>query len=105
MRMSMAFSIVLFGAASLAAQPVKVTILATTDLHGNIFPYDYFTAREAPRGLARIATLIAEARKSAPDALLIDCGDTIQGSTLEGVYQKSDLSAPDPMMIGRRPLV
>ena len=62
-------------------------------------PYDYFTATESPRGLARIATLVAEARKSAPDALLIDCGDTIQGATLEGVYQKSDLAQPDPMML------
>jgi 2',3'-cyclic-nucleotide 2'-phosphodiesterase/3'-nucleotidase len=64
-----------------------VTVLATTDLHGNIFPYDYFTGRPAERGLAKVATLIREQRRETPDALLIDCGDTIQGAPLEGVYQ------------------
>lgn len=73
--------------ASLSAQTAKVTILATTDLHGNIYPYDYFTQKPAALGLAKIATLVAEERKRTPDALLIDAGDTIQGSPLESVYQ------------------
>lgn len=73
--------------ASLSAQTAKVSILATTDLHGNIYPYDYFTAKPANLGVAKIATLVAEVRKQTPDALLIDAGDTIQGSPLESVYQ------------------
>lgn len=67
-------------------QTAKVTILATTDLHGHIYPYDYFSQKPANYGLAKAATLIAGARKEAPDALLIDAGDTIQGSPLESVY-------------------
>lgn len=59
----------------------------TTDLHGNIFPYDYFTGRAADRGLAKAATLIAAERRENPHTLLIDCGDTIQGAPLESVYQ------------------
>ena len=41
----------------------RVTILATTDLHGNLLPYDYYTSRPAERGLAKIATLIHATRK------------------------------------------
>ena len=74
-------------AATLPAQTAKVSILATTDLHGYIYPYDYFGQKPANYGLAKIATLVAEQRKSTPDALLIDIGDTIQGSPLESVYQ------------------
>jgi 2',3'-cyclic-nucleotide 2'-phosphodiesterase/3'-nucleotidase len=67
---------------------LKITLLATTDLHGNLFPYDYYTAQPAARGLAKIATLIEAARAENPNNLLIDCGDTIQGTPLEAVYQE-----------------
>ncbi len=70
------------------AQQVHITVLDTTDLHGNILPYDYYTARHNERGLAKIATLIQSARAENPNTLLIDCGDTIQGTPLELVYQQ-----------------
>ncbi|MGP0071639.1 MAG: bifunctional metallophosphatase/5'-nucleotidase [Bryobacteraceae bacterium] len=70
------------------AADLKITLLATTDLHGNLFPYDYYTAQPAARGLAKIATLIRAARAENPNNLLIDCGDTIQGTPLEAVYQE-----------------
>jgi len=72
---------------SLTAQTAKISILATTDLHGHIYPYDYFTQKPANYGLAKVSTLVSEIRKQTPDALLIDVGDTIQGSPLESVYQ------------------
>jgi 2',3'-cyclic-nucleotide 2'-phosphodiesterase / 3'-nucleotidase len=74
-------------AAGARAEQVTITLLATTDLHGNIYPVDYFTDRPAARGLAKIATLLREERLRSPHSLLIDCGDTIQGSPLETVYQ------------------
>lgn len=67
---------------------VRVTLLATTDLHGHIYPVDYFTAQPAPWGLARIATLIRTVRQQNPNTLLIDCGDTIQGSPLQSLWQR-----------------
>jgi 2',3'-cyclic-nucleotide 2'-phosphodiesterase / 3'-nucleotidase len=90
---------------------LKITLLATTDLHGNLFPYDYYTAQPAARGLAKIATLIRAARAENPNTLLIDCGDTIQGTALEAVYQEyieSGKGTPppqhDPMMLAMNAL-
>ena len=88
--------------ASLPAATVKISLLSSTDLHGNIFPHDYYTAKSAPRGLAKVATLIQEARRQNPNSLLLDCGDTIQGATLETVHQMAvragKTTQPDPMM-------
>jgi 2',3'-cyclic-nucleotide 2'-phosphodiesterase/3'-nucleotidase len=85
------------------AETLTVTVLATTDLHGNLYPIDYVTDRPAPRGLAKLATLIRAAEAENPNHLLIDCGDTIQGSALEFVYQsavrKGAPVARDPMML------
>ncbi|HLK62712.1 MAG TPA: 5'-nucleotidase C-terminal domain-containing protein [Bryobacteraceae bacterium] len=79
------------------SQPVVVTVLATTDLHGNLYPIDYGTDQPAPRGLAKIATLIRAAEAENPNHLLIDCGDTIQGSPLEFVYQTIVRTGKGPM--------
>jgi 2',3'-cyclic-nucleotide 2'-phosphodiesterase/3'-nucleotidase len=81
-----ALALLLLSAAAPARQ-VTVTLLATTDLHGNLYPVDYFTGKPANRGLAKIATLIREVRRQTPGALLIDCGDAIQGTPLETIYQ------------------
>src|SRR5215212_11675378 len=79
-------------AAALAAAPrlafaadstVKLRILETTDLHVNIFPYDYYRdAADDTVGLARTATLVKGARAEAKNSLLFDNGDLIQGSPL-----------------------
>src|SRR5664280_281704 len=99
--MRRAIPILLCAAGLLAAQQVTVTLLATTDLHGNLVPVDYVTVQPVARGLAKIATLIRQARAEAANTLLIDCGDTIQGTPLEGVYQSMARTGADP--VGHRP--
>src|ERR1700682_5352130 len=81
----------------LIAEHVKLTVLATPDLHGNMYPVVYYLDKPANRGLAKIATLIRAARAANPNNLLIDCGDTIQGTPLEYVYQSIVRSGKDPM--------
>jgi 2',3'-cyclic-nucleotide 2'-phosphodiesterase / 3'-nucleotidase len=87
----------------LAADSQNLRILQTTDMHGYLQPYDYFSARPANRGLAKVATLIRQARAGQPNALLIDGGDTIQGSPLEAVHQMAvragRTTQPDPMIL------
>ncbi|HEY0547126.1 MAG TPA: bifunctional UDP-sugar hydrolase/5'-nucleotidase [Pyrinomonadaceae bacterium] len=82
----------------------RVTIISTTDLHGNILPIDYYTNKPDERGLAKVATLIRAARKENPALLLIDSGDTIQGAPLEYVHNKKNNTPPDPMMLAMNAL-
>jgi 2',3'-cyclic-nucleotide 2'-phosphodiesterase/3'-nucleotidase len=78
---------------------VQITILGTTDLHGNIYPIDYYTDKPDNRGLAKIATLIKRARKENPNTLLIDSGDTIQGTPSQYYHNKKNNTPRDPMML------
>ncbi|MEU2109811.1 5'-nucleotidase C-terminal domain-containing protein [Streptomyces sp. NPDC019507] len=74
------------------------TVMGTTDLHGNVFNWDYFTDREFDDkahndvGLAKISTLVEQVReeKGRRNTLLIDAGDTIQGTQLSYYYAKVD---------------
>lgn len=64
-----------------------LAILETTDLHAHVRSYDYFKLEEDPSiGLERTATLIRQVRQAFPNTLLLDNGDTIQGSPM-GDYQ------------------
>ena len=89
---------VLFGSAA-APSRVHITIIGTTDLHGNILPIDYYTAKPDARGLAKAATIIKRARKENPNLLLLDSGDTIQGTPLEYYHNKRNNVPVDPMML------
>jgi len=84
---------------SFAPDRVQITILGTTDLHGNINPIDYYTSKPDNRGLAKVATLIKRVRKEHPNVLLVDSGDTIQGSPLESFHGRKNNAPPDPMML------
>jgi 2',3'-cyclic-nucleotide 2'-phosphodiesterase/3'-nucleotidase len=69
--------------ASAAGPLVRLRILETTDLHVNVFPYDYYRdAADDTVGLARTASLVKAARAEARNSLLFDNGDLIQGSPM-----------------------
>jgi 2',3'-cyclic-nucleotide 2'-phosphodiesterase (5'-nucleotidase family) len=82
-----------------APERVQITVLGTTDLHGNINPIDYYTNKPDSRGLAKVATLIKRVRKEQPNVVLIDSGDTIQGSPLASYHSRKNNQPPDPMML------
>lgn len=68
-------------------EKVDVQILSTTDLHTNLVNYDYYQDKAAQNiGLAKTALLINQAEKENPNSVLVDNGDTIQGTPL-GTYE------------------
>jgi 2',3'-cyclic-nucleotide 2'-phosphodiesterase/3'-nucleotidase len=73
-------------------------------MHGRVFPIDYYTNKYDNVGIAKVATLIKEARKNDPDLLLLDSGDTIQGTPLEYFHNKRNNTPPDPMMLAMNAL-
>ncbi|WP_336318490.1 bifunctional metallophosphatase/5'-nucleotidase [Streptomyces lavendofoliae] len=85
-------------AAAPRAKRYSFTVMGTTDLHGNVFNWDYFTDKEFDDkahndvGLAKISTLVQRVReeKGRGNTLLIDAGDTIQGTQLSYYYAKVD---------------
>jgi len=88
-----------------AALPrAHVVILSTTDMHGRIFPIDYYTNKYDNVGIAKVATLVKEARKRDADLMLVDSGDTIQGTPLEYLHNKRNNTPPDPMMLAMNAL-
>lgn len=74
----------------------RLTVMGTTDLHGSALNWDYFTNAEYDDsahndvGLAKISTLVNQVRAQRGDrnTLLIDAGDTIQGTSLAYYYAK-----------------
>lgn len=87
-----------------APQRAQLVILSTTDMHGRIFPIDYYTNKYDNVGIAKVATLVKEARKNDPDLLLLDSGDTIQGTPLEYLHNRRNNTPPDPMMLAMNAL-
>ncbi|MDD1476783.1 bifunctional metallophosphatase/5'-nucleotidase [Arthrobacter sp. H16F315] len=80
----------------------NLTVLGTTDLHNNVFNWDYF--KNVPYadtagnkiGIAQAATLIKAMRdeRGASNTLTVDAGDTIQGTPLAYYFAKiSPISA------------
>lgn len=81
-----------------SSKRVRLTVLGTTDLHGNVYNWDYFKNAEFDDaahddiGLAKVTTLIKAMRKKrkGEPILTLDAGDTIQGTPLAYYYAKVD---------------
>lgn len=73
----------------------KITILATSDVHGFVMPYRYDDQQEVCAGMARIASLFKRERDE--NTLCIDNGDCIQGSPMTFYYNRLQNEAVHPM--------
>ena len=76
----------------------RLTVLGTTDTHGNVLNWDYFKdvtyddSAHNDVGLAKVATLVKamRAERGAANTLVLDAGDIIQGTPLAYYYAKVD---------------
>ncbi len=68
-----------------------ITILGTSDLHGNIWGFSYEDGKETENnGMARIYTYVESVREENPNTILIDAGDDIQGTIMtDDIYNKT----------------
>ena len=86
--------------AALAAEgdETRLTIIGTSDTHGNIWGYSYEDMKESSAdGLARISTYVNQVRAENPNTILVDAGDTIQGTIMtDDLYSKDTADHPVP---------
>lgn len=73
------------------AERVTLTVLYTADLHGHLLPYDEVRRRPLRGSVAQVATVIDRVRTENPRTVVIDGGDTLQGTVLTHVV----LTDPD----------
>lgn len=81
-------------------QKSTVTILETSDLHGNMLPLHYANNLPNEVGLAKIAALVADERNKESNVIVIDNGDLIQGTPLAYHHARLDNEPMDPMVLG-----
>ncbi|MGW0218843.1 bifunctional metallophosphatase/5'-nucleotidase [Micromonospora chokoriensis] len=75
-----------------------LTLLGTSDTHGNVYNWDYYRdaeyddSKQNDIGVAKLATLINQVRRErrGKATLVLDAGDTIQGTPLATYYAKQE---------------
>ncbi|MBQ1070656.1 metallophosphoesterase, partial [Micromonospora sp. D75] len=75
-----------------------LTILGTSDTHGNVYNWDYYKdaefddSKQNDVGVAKLATLVNQIRaeRKGRATLVLDAGDTIQGTPLATYYAKQE---------------
>ena len=99
---TMALLLSLFATTPVSAAETKdIVILGTSDIHGNVDNYDYFTdsvpTGSSARGLTKVMTYVKEVLASNPNTILIDNGDTIQGNPLAYYYEVLHPEVKNPL--------
>ncbi|WP_326563927.1 bifunctional metallophosphatase/5'-nucleotidase [Micromonospora peucetia] len=75
-----------------------LTVLGTSDTHGNVYNWDYYSdaeyddSRHNDVGVAKLAALVKQIRaeRRGRATLVLDAGDTIQGTPLATFYAKQE---------------
>ena len=81
------------------ADPIMITVIATSDVHGKVLPINYATGEPSPNvGLSMIASMIEQVRATEKNVILVDGGDTVQGSAMTYYYSYFAPEKDDPMM-------
>jgi len=82
-----------------AQQPDTLFILQTTDVHGHIYPYNYFKGQTANYGLAKVFTRVSAYRLAHKNVILLDGGDLLQGTPLAYYFNNIKKNIPNPLIL------
>ncbi len=81
---------------------VEINLMATSDVHGQIYATDYTADASASgthyQSLTRVATFVKEQRQAYENSFLVDCGDLVQGTPLTYYYAFNQPEVDDPTM-------
>lgn len=99
----MAIASSLLGQTPCQAEEITLKIAATSDVHGNFFPYNFITLSSGDGSLARVAARVRELRDSVGTerVILLDNGDILQGQPTAYYYNfiKPDVVHPTARML------
>ncbi len=70
-----------------------IHIVHTTDVHGNLFPYDFINDQPGTGGYARVSSYIKQLKKGSDEVLLLDGGDILQGQPSAYYYNFIDTTS------------
>jgi 2',3'-cyclic-nucleotide 2'-phosphodiesterase (5'-nucleotidase family) len=78
----------------------ELVVLSTTDVHGRIRGWDYYTDSAEPvRGLTRAATIVDSVRAANPGrVVLVDAGDLLQGNPFAYIAMKEFSNSSNPII-------
>ena len=93
---TVSFALLLFLFAGCANEKdSELKIIATSDVHGNFFPYDFINDRPAKGSLSRVSTYLKEQRKALGDRVIyVDNGDILQGQPTSYYYNTVAVDKP-----------
>lgn len=74
---------------------VKISLLETSDVHGNYLPYDFINGKAGNGSLARIYTYVKQLRQTHGNdhVVLLDNGDILQGQPTAYYYNYMDTTS------------
>lgn len=82
-----------------APEETRAVILATSDIHANIWGYSYEDNKETDNnGMARLYTYIKKVREEEPVVFLVDAGDEIQGTIMTDDIANKTPDSEHPVM-------
>lgn len=85
--------------ARVTGEPFELVIIGTSDMHANPWGFSYEDGKETTNnGMARLYSFISEERTVHPGLILIDAGDTIQGTILSDDLANKDDRKEHPVI-------
>jgi 2',3'-cyclic-nucleotide 2'-phosphodiesterase/3'-nucleotidase len=90
---------VFLGLAFAPADTVRLVVVATTDMQGQVTDWDYLRNTPAAGGLARAATIIDSLRARYPDqVVVVDAGGAVSGNPLAAYFGREAERDPHPVV-------
>ena len=94
-RLLLILSALMLATYAFAQRQVTISLLETSDVHGNYFPYDFINGKSGEGSLARVYTYVEKLRhKQGKDrVVLLDNGDILQGQPTAYYYDYIDTTS------------